>query len=96
MGSLYLYVHVFSGQAVLILVNLTLIQGWLILCCSHRLRRATDSEFASKPRRPVGLLPEAVRSDARTNIATIRSGREPDPHQFHSPRSLPAISSIGI
>jgi Family of unknown function (DUF6535) len=45
-------------------VDVTLILGWLIFGCSHRVCRATDSEFTSKPRRPVGLLPESIRSDA--------------------------------
>ena len=45
-------------------IDVILISGWLILWRSHRIRRSTDSEFASKPRRPVGLLPESIRSDA--------------------------------
>jgi hypothetical protein len=38
--------------------------GRLILWCSHRVRGSKDSGFESKPRRPVGLLPESIRSDA--------------------------------
>jgi hypothetical protein len=45
-------------------LTLFLSQGWFILWCSHRVRRATASEFASKPRSPVGLLPESIRPDA--------------------------------
>jgi hypothetical protein len=44
-------------------VDVILISGWLVLWRSYRIRRATDSEFASKPRKPVGLLPESIRSD---------------------------------
>ena len=45
-------------------VDVTLPLGRLILCCSYRLRRTTDSEFESEPRRPVGLLPESIRPNA--------------------------------
>jgi hypothetical protein len=39
-------------------VDVNLILGWFILCCSHRVRRPKDSGFESKPRRPVSILPE--------------------------------------
>ena len=68
--------------------------GWLILCCSHSFRRTTDSESASKPRGPVCLLPESIRPDARSNIATTRIRGQPDFSKFHSPIPLPDFSSI--
>ena len=45
-------------------VDVILPPGRLVLWCSHRLRCATDSDFASKPRRPVGLLPGSICSDS--------------------------------
>ena len=60
-GSLYLYVHTFFFW--LTMVDISTL-GWLILWCSHRVRRTTVSEFESKPRGPVGLLPESICSDA--------------------------------
>jgi hypothetical protein len=45
-------------------VDVTLNPGWLILWGSHSVRRSKDSGFESKPCRPVGLLPESIRSDA--------------------------------
>jgi hypothetical protein len=45
-------------------VDVTLIPGRLILCCSHRVRRAKDSGFESQSRKPIGILPESIRSDA--------------------------------
>jgi hypothetical protein len=40
-------------------VDVNLIPGWFILCCSHRVRRPKDPGFESKPRRPVSILPES-------------------------------------
>ena len=45
-------------------VDVTLALGWFILCCSRRVHRAKDEEFECDPRKPVGLLPESIRSDA--------------------------------
>jgi hypothetical protein len=61
-----------GGQPGLSPVDVTLIPGWLIFWCSHRVRRATNSKYASKPRGPVGLLPESNRSDTWSNIPTTR------------------------
>jgi hypothetical protein len=38
----------------------SLIPGRFILCCSHRVRRAKNSGFESKPCKPIGLLPESI------------------------------------
>ena len=40
-------------------VDATLIPGWFILCCSHRVHRAKDPGFESEPYGPVSLLPES-------------------------------------
>ena len=77
-------------------VTVTPTPGWLVLWCSHRFRRATNSESESKSRRPVGLLPESIRSDARSNIPTTSFCRQPDPNEFYPPAALPDLSCIVI
>ena len=77
-------------------VDVTPTPGWLVLWCSHRIRRATDSEFESKSCRPVGLLPESIRPDAGSNIPTTRLSRQPDSNEFYSPAALPDLSCIVI
>ena len=74
-------------------VDASLIPGWFILCCSHRVRRTKDSGFECEPRRPVGLLPESNRSDTGSNIASIRLGGRPELDQLYSPIALPDLSS---
>ncbi len=44
-------------------VDIALIPGRFILCCSHRVRCAKNPGFESEPRRSVSLLPESNRSD---------------------------------
>jgi len=74
-------------------VNVTLILGWFILCCSHRVRRTKNPRFESEPCRPVSLLPESNSLHAWPNIATTRLGGPPDLIQLHS---LPDLSFIGV
>ena len=73
--------------------DVTFVLGWFILCYSHRIRRAEDSGFKNKPRRPIGLLSESVRSDA---CATTCLRKRPNPNKFYSPIALPDLPSIGI
>jgi len=77
-------------------VDVTPTLGWFILRCSHRVRRAKDSGFESKPRRPVSLLPESIRSNAGSNITTTCLGRQPDLNESYSPIALPDLPCIGI
>ena len=81
-------------------VDVTVTPGWLVLWCSHRVRRATASEFASELCKPVCLLPESIRSDSRSNIATTCLGGQPGPNNLYSPiptpTALPDLSCIGI
>ena len=74
-------------------VNLILIPGWFILCCSHRVRRHKDSGFESEPCRRVSLLSESNSVYSWPNIATTRLGGPPDLFQLHS---LPDLSSLGV
>lgn len=45
-------------------IDITLVPGWVIICCSSCVCRAKGSGFKSKPRKSVGLLPESVRSNS--------------------------------
>ena len=65
MGSLYSYVHVFFQLTMVdIVLRFGDSPGWFILWSTHRVCRTPDPEFASKPRKPVGILSESIRSDA--------------------------------
>ena len=73
-------------------VDVTLVPGWFTIWCSHRVRRAKDSGFESRPCSPVGLLPES-------NIATTRLDGKPDLDKFYTFNALialPDFSCVGI
>ncbi len=91
-----IFIFVCASLSCLARVDVTPIQGWFTLWCSRRIRRAEDPGFESQLRRPVSLLPAAIRSDAWSNIATIRLGGRPDANQFYSPTTLPSLSYIGF
>ena len=62
MGGVLIFVC--ASFSCLARVDVALIPGWFIFCCSHRVRCRKYSESEGEPRGPVSLLPEPNCSDA--------------------------------